>query len=58
MKLSELKEASYGVRLYKMPSEKDIRKEARWSDGNFADLKKGYEALWQLRSSLCKIPGN
>jgi len=52
MKLSELMEAAYGFRLYKMPSEKEIRKEAKWSDRNFADLKQGYEALWRLRSSL------
>jgi len=55
MKLRELKEAAYGVRLYKMPSDEDIRKEAKWGDGNFTDLKQGYADLWQLRRSLQKL---
>jgi len=55
MKLSEIKEAAYGVRLYKMPSDEDIRKEARWEDSNFADLKQGYEVLWRLRRSLYRV---
>ncbi len=55
MKLRELKESAYGVRLYKMPSDEDIRKEAKWGDGNFEELKKGYADMWQLRRSLQKI---
>jgi len=55
MKLSEMNEAAYGVRLYKMPSDEDIAREARWGGRNFADLKKGYEVLWGPRRSLHKI---
>jgi hypothetical protein len=52
MKLSELKESPYGERLYKMPSDEDIRREAKWGHDDFAELKKGYEAMWGLRRSL------
>jgi len=54
MELNEMKEAAYGSRLYKMPSDSDIRREAKWGDSEFADLKRGYEVLWRLRSSLYK----
>jgi hypothetical protein len=54
MKLSEMKKAEYGVRLYRMPSDGDIMREARWGDSNFADLKRGYETLWRQRRSLNK----
>ena len=52
MKLSRLREAAYGDRLYKMPSDAAIDREARWGGGSFADLKLGYETLWGLRRSL------
>ena len=52
MKLSELREAAYDVRLYKMPSDAAIQREARWEGSSFADLKLGYAALWKTRSSL------
>jgi hypothetical protein len=55
MKLNEMREAAYGVRLYKMPSDEDIRREARWGDSSFTDLKQGYELLWRQRRSLTKI---
>jgi hypothetical protein len=54
MKLSEMKEAAYGDRLYKMPSDEVIRREARWGDCNFTDLKQGYDVLWRQRRSLHK----
>lgn len=54
MKLREFKESAYGARLYKMPSDEDIRKEAKWGAGTFEELKKGYADLWQLRRSLQK----
>jgi hypothetical protein len=40
------------MRLYKMPSDEDIRREARWGDGNFTELKHGYEVLWRMRRTL------
>jgi hypothetical protein len=55
MKLNEMREAAYGIRLYKMPSDEDIRREARWGDSNFTDLKQGYAKLWSLRRSLYKL---
>jgi hypothetical protein len=54
MKLSEMKEAGYGVRLYKMPSDATIRREAMYGGGSFAELKVGYAALWKTRQTLSK----
>lgn len=51
-----MKEAAYGDRLYKMPTDEDIRKEAKWGDGDFTELKQGYEVLWRLRRTLNKTP--
>jgi hypothetical protein len=57
MRLSEMKESNYGIRLYKMPSDEVIAREAKWGGGNFADLKRGYEVLWGPRRSLHKASG-
>jgi hypothetical protein len=56
MRLFQMKEAAYGDRLYKMPTDEDIRKEAKWGDGDFTELKHGYEVLWRLRRTLNKTP--
>ena len=54
MRLREMKEAAYGNRLYRMPSDEAIGREARWSGSSFADMKTGYESIWGLRRSLNK----
>jgi hypothetical protein len=55
MRLRRLKEGAYGDRLYKMPSDAVIEREAKWGGGNFADLKREYEVLWRTRRSLHKL---
>ena len=55
MRVSRLREGAYGDRLYKMPSDAAIDREARWGGDSFADLKKEYELLWRPRRSLHKL---
>jgi hypothetical protein len=52
MKLGMMKEAAYGDRLYKMPSDETILREAKWDGGSFQEIKTGYEALWRMRHGL------
>ncbi len=54
MKLDDMKAATYGVRLYKMPSNGEIEREARLRGNSFANLKLEYETLWKNRHTLRK----